>query len=84
MSYEFTVSGVDINETLEGTISVLEAVDTEKCIEICYIPQAVFKVKAVTRCSSALTGHTEAVIAVSFSPNGRFVYLYIANLIFEI
>ncbi|KAI9013067.1 WD40-repeat-containing domain protein [Gaertneriomyces semiglobifer] len=38
---------------------------------ILYRPQAVFRVRAVTRCSSSLTGHTEAVLSVAFSPDGK-------------
>jgi ribosome assembly protein 4 len=33
-------------------------------------PQALFRVAPVTRCSSALAGHADAVLAVSFSPDG--------------
>ncbi|XP_010724894.1 notchless protein homolog 1-like [Meleagris gallopavo] len=38
-----------------------------------YQPQAVFRVRAVTRCTSSLEGHTEAVISVAFSPTGKYL-----------
>ena len=61
-------------------------------LEIVYRPQALFRVRAVTRCTSSIPGngiivaivmvvmatlwlysigHTEAVISVQFSPDGR-------------
>ncbi|CDH50367.1 notchless protein homolog [Lichtheimia corymbifera JMRC:FSU:9682] len=43
---------------------------TEDAITIVYQPQAVFRVRAVTRCTSTLSGHTEAVLSCSFSPDG--------------
>ncbi|CAO3635096.1 unnamed protein product [Cunninghamella echinulata] len=43
---------------------------TEDTITIVYQPQAIFRVRAVTRCTSTLTGHTEAILSVSFSPDG--------------
>jgi hypothetical protein len=33
-------------------------------------PQALFRVAPVSRCSSSLAGHAEAVLSVAFSPNG--------------
>ena len=34
-------------------------------------PQALFRVAPVSRCSSSLSGHAEAVLSVAFSPNGE-------------
>jgi ribosome assembly protein 4 len=33
-----------------------------------YAPQAVFRVKAVSRCSAAVSGHGDNILAVQFSP----------------
>ncbi|KAI9812506.1 MAG: hypothetical protein M1832_000400 [Thelocarpon impressellum] len=41
---------------------------TEDSINLQYTPQAVFKVKAVSRCSASITGHGEAILATQFSP----------------
>ncbi|XP_037071764.1 notchless protein homolog 1-like, partial [Pollicipes pollicipes] len=46
-------------------------VDSEKVLDIIYQPQAVFRVRAVTRCTSSIPGHAEPVISASFSPDGR-------------
>lgn len=48
-----------------------QALETERVLDIVYQPQAVFRVRAVTRCTSSLEGHTEAVISVAFSPTGK-------------
>ncbi|XP_077448924.1 notchless protein homolog 1 [Stigmatopora argus] len=47
--------------------------ETEKVMPIVYQPQAVFRVRAVTRCTSSLLGHTEAVISAAFSPTGKYL-----------
>ncbi|KAG0266056.1 hypothetical protein DFQ27_000187 [Actinomortierella ambigua] len=46
---------------------------TEETFKIVYRPQAVFRVRAVTRCSSSLTGHTDAILNVAFSPCGTML-----------
>lgn len=66
----FFVHDVEIVTSLEKTLEK-QTVETEKVLDIIYQPQAVFKVRAVTRCSSSLEGHTEAVISVAFSPTGK-------------
>lgn len=69
--YEFFVQDVNVKGTLDETLAKLNDVVTEKVLEITYQPQALFRVHPVTRCSSSIPGHTEAVIAVRFSPDGR-------------
>ncbi|KAL1963512.1 hypothetical protein VTN77DRAFT_8093 [Rasamsonia byssochlamydoides] len=41
---------------------------TEDTVNLYYTPQAVFRVKAVSRCSAAIAGHGEAILATAFSP----------------
>lgn len=43
----------------------------ETVIEITYKPQAVFRVRPVTRCAGTLDDHTEAILIVSFSPDSE-------------
>ncbi|XP_067929156.1 notchless protein homolog 1-like [Watersipora subatra] len=71
--YKFYVNDIEITSTLAESLDsdTLEA--SEKVLEIVYQPQAVFKVRAVTRCTSTIEGHAEAVISVSFSPDGRYL-----------
>ncbi|KAA6411877.1 MAG: WD repeat protein [Lasallia pustulata] len=42
---------------------------TEDFIHLQYTPQAVFRVRAVSRCSSSIPGHGEAILATQFSPS---------------
>ncbi|KAI9788487.1 MAG: hypothetical protein M1833_002919, partial [Piccolia ochrophora] len=42
---------------------------TEDKIDLQYTPQAVFRVKAVSRCSASIPGHGEAILATQFSPS---------------
>ncbi|XP_063810080.1 notchless protein homolog 1 isoform X3 [Pseudophryne corroboree] len=68
----FFVHDVEIVTSLDKTLDK-QSVETEKVLDIIYQPQAVFKVRAVTRCTSSLEGHTEAVISVAFSPTGKYL-----------
>lgn len=42
---------------------------TEEELSLSYSPQAVFRVKAVTRCASSITGHGEPILCAQFSPS---------------
>lgn len=46
-------------------------VSVEAALRIVYQPQAVFRVRPVSRCTSSMPGHAEAVLSVNFSPDGR-------------
>ncbi|ORX96563.1 putative Angio-associated migratory cell protein [Basidiobolus meristosporus CBS 931.73] len=70
MPYSFMVDGADIITSLHKDIIVGQKRSTEDSITITYHPQAVFRVRAVTRCSSTLSGHSEAILSCSFSPDG--------------
>lgn len=43
----------------------------ELVVRIMYKPQAVFRVRPVTRCAASLDGHSEAVLIVAFSPDSK-------------
>ncbi|XP_064439748.1 notchless protein homolog 1 isoform X4 [Mirounga angustirostris] len=66
----FYVHDAEIISSLGKTLES-QAVETEKVLDIIYQPQAIFRVRAVTRCTSSLEGHSEAVISVAFSPTGK-------------
>ncbi|KAL9022558.1 MAG: hypothetical protein Q9185_000268 [Variospora sp. 1 TL-2023] len=42
---------------------------TEDTISLQYTPQAIFRVRAVSRCSASIPGHGEAILTASFSPS---------------
>ena len=46
-------------------------VSTEQTLELIYRPMALFKVRPVTRCTDTLPGHTDAILHVSYSPDGQ-------------
>ncbi|XP_076453353.1 notchless protein homolog 1-like [Babylonia areolata] len=71
--YSFFVNDVEICESLEKTVSKETLQNAEQVLDIVYQPQAVFRVRAVTRCTSTLQAHAEPVVAVSFSPDGRYL-----------
>ncbi|KAJ3010945.1 UNVERIFIED_CONTAM: hypothetical protein HDU68_001883 [Siphonaria sp. JEL0065] len=73
LPYSFFVDSQELSSTIHEDIIVNQGKSSEEMITICYRPQAVFKVRTVTRCSSSLNGHTEAVLAVSFSPDGSML-----------
>ncbi|CAG8576755.1 20351_t:CDS:10 [Cetraspora pellucida] len=70
LPYSFSVDGVEISSSLYKDIIQGLKRSTEDVIKIVYQPQAIFKVRAVTRCSSTLNGHKDAILSVSFSPDG--------------
>ena len=70
LPYSFYLNNQEISEALQ-TIVRSQKLSPEDVLPIVYRPQAVFRVNAVARCSSSLPGHTEAVLHVSFSSDGR-------------
>lgn len=45
----------------------------ETLITIIYQPQSLFRVRSVTRCTSSLPGHAEAILQTTFSPDSRLI-----------
>lgn len=68
--YAFFVDNKEITKSLQDTLSTDE-LNTEHAVDIIYQKQAIFKVRAVTRCTSSIPGHSEAVISVKFSPDSQ-------------
>ena len=48
-----------------------DLVSTEVTLRLTYHPLAVFRVRPVTRCTATMPGHTEAILHVSYSPDGQ-------------
>jgi len=61
---------VEVTSTLENLIKD-HGISTEDVINLTYQPLAVFRVRPVTRCTDTMPGHTEAILHVSYSPDGR-------------
>ena len=48
-----------------------KSITRETVIPLTYKPEAMFRVRPVTRASSTLEGHSEAILSVAFSPDGK-------------
>ncbi|PVU98172.1 hypothetical protein BB561_000079 [Smittium simulii] len=70
LPYSFYVDGEELTDTIQTDVIKNSNRSLEDKLYIIYQPQALFRVRAVTRCTSSLNGHTEAVLSVSFSPDG--------------
>eukprot|EP00899_Mesostigma_viride_P016657 jgi/Mesvir1/24993/Mv16951-RA.1 len=70
LPYAFYLGDLELVEELGAHLQAHE-VSLESLLRITFRPQAVFHVRQVTRCSSTMTGHTEAVLSVAFSPDGK-------------
>ena len=64
---------VDDKEITTNLLHDVISRSPEDVFVIVYQPQAIFRVRSVTRCTSTLTGHTEAILSVSFSPCGNYL-----------
>uniref|UniRef100_A0A146LXZ6 Notchless 1 n=2 Tax=Lygus hesperus TaxID=30085 RepID=A0A146LXZ6_LYGHE len=69
--FAFFVDEKEIVKTLEGVLDTTSDLNAENVVDIVYQRQSIFRVQAVTRCTSSMPGHAEAVISVKFSPDGE-------------
>ncbi|MQL83956.1 hypothetical protein Taro_016462 [Colocasia esculenta] len=70
LPYAFYILDEELVEYL-GTFLHKKKVSVERTVQIVYQPQAIFRIRPVNRCSATIAGHTEAVLSVVFSPDGR-------------
>ena len=57
MLYEFYVHDMEVEGTVSDTLDKLGGkVTSERLLEIVYRPQALFRVRAVSRCTSSMPG----------------------------
>ena len=68
--YAFYVNEHEVTGSLTELVSEL-GLSTEAALTITCQPLAVFKVRPVTRCGETMPGHTDAVLHVSYSPDGQ-------------
>ena len=60
----------DENDVLKARRKQMK-LSLEGIVKVTYQPLALFRVRPVTRCSDTMPGHTDAIIHVSFSPDGK-------------
>lgn len=70
-SYVFLIDNLEIKTNLLETVKKLPKFDSEKIVKIVYRPESLFSVKPLTRASSTLEGHTDSILTVQFSPDGK-------------
>ncbi|KAL6888857.1 hypothetical protein ACP4OV_009883 [Aristida adscensionis] len=70
LPYAFYIGDEELSVQL-GTYMQQKNANIEVTLRIVYQPQALFRIRPVNRCSASIAGHTEAVLAVSFSPDGK-------------
>jgi len=69
LPYSFHLEDNEIVSSLAASFGKLATQSAERVLNVTYYPLAVFRVRPVTRCTSSLSGHTEAVLCVAFSPD---------------
>lgn len=67
----FFVGDNEIAGSLKKTLELDDTFHSEQVVRIRCVPQAVYRVKSVTRCSSSIAGHAEPVISAAFSCDGK-------------
>eukprot|EP01084_Bolivina_argentea_P289076 496293_1 len=67
--YAFYIDDVEITGTLKDAVTAVGA-SKENVLPIIYQPLAIFRVMPISRCTDTMSGHSEAVLHVSFSPDG--------------
>lgn len=74
LPYAFYINNVEVLSSLEETLTQLaeagERPSYEETINVTYQPLSVFRVRPVTRCMETMPGHTDAILHVSYSPDG--------------
>ncbi|KAF8038613.1 hypothetical protein BT93_B1212 [Corymbia citriodora subsp. variegata] len=70
LPYTFYISDQELVVPLESYLQK-NKVSVEKVLSIVYQPQAIFRIRPVNRCSATIAGHSEAVLSVAFSPDGK-------------
>eukprot|EP00792_Barthelona_sp_PAP020_P003637 TRINITY_DN157_c0_g1_i1.p1 TRINITY_DN157_c0_g1~~TRINITY_DN157_c0_g1_i1.p1 ORF type:complete len:461 (-),score=101.63 TRINITY_DN157_c0_g1_i1:448-1830(-) len=69
--YQFLVESFHITEYLSDTL-IENRISMEKTVEIIYRPEAIFRVRPVSRCTSTIAAHTAPVLCLSWSPDCRY------------
>ena len=60
----------EVRGSIQEALDRVEEFNAEMVLPLTFRPEAMFRIKPVTRASSTLEGHSEAVLDVAFSPDG--------------
>ena len=70
LPYSFYLNDDEVTTALAATVQQ-QQLSTEAALTLVYQPQALFRVRAVTHCTSTLPGHTAPILTISYSPSSR-------------
>ena len=68
--YQFFLGDHEVRQSIQEALDRQTELNTEMVIPVQYRPEAMFAIRPITRASSTLEGHSEAVLSVAFSPDG--------------
>eukprot|EP00056_Hartaetosiga_gracilis_P021873 m.26964 g.26964 ORF g.26964 m.26964 type:complete len:489 (-) comp9309_c0_seq1:1083-2549(-) len=68
--YSFYVENNEVTKTLYHAIKTA-GLSSEDTVKIVYQPQAVFRVRGIAECCGTISGHTDNIVDVQFSPDGQ-------------
>lgn len=76
LPYAFYVNGTEVVSSLSDSLNQMiaesaDSVSFEDYLNISYQPLSVYRVRPVSRCVETMPGHTDAVLHVSYSPDGK-------------
>ena len=61
----------EIRNSIQEALDRDDELNAEMILPVTYRPEAMFAIRPVTRASATLEGHSEAVLSVAFSPDGK-------------
>jgi ribosome assembly protein 4 len=70
-SYVFLIDNIEIKNNILDTIKKIPNFNSETVLKIIYRPESLFSVKPLSRASSTMEGHTDSILAVQYSPDGK-------------
>ena len=73
VSYVFLINNTEVRTNLLDTLKKQNDFTSESIVKIVYRPESLFSVKPLTRASSTLEGHTDAILTVQFSPDSKYL-----------
>ncbi|KAH9543889.1 hypothetical protein CY35_13G089200 [Sphagnum magellanicum] len=68
LPFAFYINDKELSSSL-GAHLLQNKVSVEQILQIVYQPQAVFRIKPVTRCSATIAGHKNWVLCIAWSPD---------------
>jgi len=70
LPYAIYVNNVEVETSLSETLQTMDDVNYEETLQLRYQPLSVFRVRPVTRCVETMPGHTDAILHITYSPDG--------------